>query len=308
MAQQSELAGTWEYRQGSATLVMALARDGSATLQGKLFKYTATANRLALIDESGAVSLYTFQLNGDELTLVGERSLGRMKFVRTAKAVDIPAQLHPDPPFTPSRRANPPKDEEEGLAGKWQSQAMTVEIFDDGTLTINGDKFRYRVDGRFITLANDEGTLRVEFQLTGDTLTTLYQGERTVYQRVRRGIRSTERSGGSNPPELFGKWCYMSNVTANNGGRMSNTCFTLYPNGTYDYYSETSSSNPYGGTSSQSSDSGTWSVSGATLIANSRSQGRVVYTLEKRNHPKTGDPMLMVDGDAFVTYTQRPPW
>ena len=114
-------------------------------------------------------------------------------------------------------------------------------------------------------------------------------------------------SGGANPAELAGKWCYMSNVTANDGGRMSNTCVTLYPNGTYEYYSETSSSNPYGGTASQSSDSGTWSVSGSTLVANSRSRGRQVYTLEKRNHPKTGDPMLMVDGDAFVTYTQRRP-
>jgi hypothetical protein len=128
-----------------------------------------------------------------------------------------------------------------------------------------------------------------------------------------RGAASAAADGmnesfGAHPAELAGKWCYMSNVTANDGGRISSTCFTLYPNGTYEYYSETNSSNPYGGTASQSSDSGTWSVSGGTLIANSRSRGRQVYTLEKRNHPKTGDPMLMVDGDAFVTYTQRRPW
>jgi len=32
---------------------------------------------------------------------------------------------------------------------------------------------------------------------------------------------------------------------------------------------------------SQSSDGGTWSVEGATIVANSRSQGRVVYQLEE---------------------------
>ena len=163
-----------------------------------------------------------------------------------------------------------------------------------------------------MVLSNREGSIRVEFQLNGDTLTTNYQGLRTVYRRVRGGASAAtdgmSESQGGNPAELAGKWCYMSNVTANDGGRMSNTCFTLYPNGTYEYYSETSSSNPYGGTASQSSDSGTWSVSGGTLIANSRARGRQVYTLEKRNHPKTGDPMLMIDGDAFVTYTQRRPW
>ena len=200
------------------------------------------------------------------------------------------------------------EEKDDGLPGLWKSNTATVQIFKDGKLTINGEPFRYRVDGKFITLSNNEGSARVEFQLNGDTLTTDYQGERTIYKRVRGGSESAVEASGANPPELFGKWCYMSNVTASNGGRMSNACFTLFPNGTYEYSSETSSSNPYGGTASEAHDSGTWSVSGSTLIANSRARGRQVFRLEKRNHPKTGDPMLMVDGDAFVTYAPRAPW
>ena len=206
------------------------------------------------------------------------------------------------------------EEEDTGIVGKWESAEFALEVFKDGKLTINGDQFNYRVDGRHVILSNNEGSIRVEFQLDRDSLTTNYQGQRTVYRRVRAassaslGGGGANESNGANPPELAGKWCYLSNVTARDGGRISSTCFTLYPNGTYEYSSETNSSNPYGGTSAQSSDAGTWSVSGSSLIANSRSRGRVVYTLEKRNHPKTGDPMLMVDGDAFVTFTQRRPW
>ncbi|HEV2883666.1 MAG TPA: hypothetical protein VGW36_02350, partial [Pyrinomonadaceae bacterium] len=111
-----------------------------------------------------------------------------------------------------------------------------------------------------------------------------------------------------NPSEFVGKWCYMSNVNSTGGGRMSNTCFTLYGNGTYEYYSETSSSGPIASSASQESDSGTWRVAGRTLTANSRARGTLNFTLEKRNHPKTGDPMLVLDGDAFVTYSPRSPW
>jgi len=89
---------------------------------------------------------------------------------------------------------------------------------------------------------------------------------------------------------------------------MSNSCFTLYQNGTYEYYSETSSSGPIASSASQESDSGTWSVTGSTLTAHSRARGTLTFSLEKRNHPKTGDPMILLDGDAFVTYSPRSPW
>ena len=100
----------------------------------------------------------------------------------------------------------------------------------------------------------------------------------------------------------------MSNVNSNSGGRMSNRCFTLYENGTYEYYSETSSSGPVASSASQESDSGTWTATSTTITRNSRSLGTETYSLERRNHPKTGDPMIVFDGDAYVTYSPRRPW
>lgn len=305
-AQEAKLTGTWRYSAGGVTLTLTLNPDQTGSLNGDSFRYTVSGNRLLAENGDGA-SVYTFTLNGDELTVSGENLPRALTFMRQGGGgggVFERGLMKKTDRATGAGEEN----EDKGLVGLWKSNTATVQIFKDGKLTINGAQFSYRVDGRFITLANNEGSARVEFQLDGDTLITLYQGERTVYQRVRRGSEPAEETGGANPAELFGKWCYMSNVTASNGGRMSNTCFTLYPDGTYDYYSETSSSNPYGGTASQQSDSGTWSVNGSTLIAISRSRGRQSFTLEKRNHPKTGDPMLIVDGDAFVTYAQRPPW
>lgn len=65
----------------------------------------------------------------------------------------------------------------------------------------------------------------------------------------------------------------------------------------------------YAGTSSQSSDFGTWNYDGTRIYYNSQNgQGSGSYLLEKRNHPKNGDPMIVLDGETYVTYYQKNPW
>jgi hypothetical protein len=49
-------------------------------------------------------------------------------------------------------------------------------------------------------------------------------------------------------------------------------------------------------------------VSGRTIIAYSNTHGKITYPFEKRNHPKTGDPMIVLDGDAYVTAYRKNPW
>jgi len=195
-----------------------------------------------------------------------------------------------------------------GLVGRWQSPDSEVVINADGTLTIDGTAFRYTIAGRIFTLIGSDGSLPMPFELSGDRLTVVMNGEAIVLQRRAAGPAATDAGGSAGGRELVGKWCYQSNVTASNGGRMSDECFTVHANGTYQYYAETSSSGPNGGSASQQSDAGTWSLNGSSLIVNSRSQGRSVYALTKRNHPKTNDPMVCLDGRCFVTYGPKPPW
>jgi len=108
---------------------------------------------------------------------------------------------------------------------------------------------------------------------------------------------------------LVGKWCYMNNSLNSS----TNRCITLNANGTHSYKSENSrtvnTAELYGGTASQGGDQGTWYVQGDRIYYNSQTQGQGSYRLEKRNHPKnSGDPMIVLDGEAYVTATLKAPW
>lgn len=205
------------------------------------------------------------------------------------------------------------------LIGKWKSSEAKVEFINKNTMTLNGQKYRYAVLGKVIIIQSAEGeSAEFPFELKGNTLIVYLSDRKVVYTRYTNedeeefdeGFQPTTNQSqrGSTPQELVGKWCYQANVQAQGGGRQSNICFTLYANGSYEYQGETTSTNVYGGTNSQSYDSGRWSATATTLTAYSSSGKTTTYTLEKRNHPKTGDPMLIVDGDAFVTYYQKQPW
>jgi hypothetical protein len=205
------------------------------------------------------------------------------------------------------------------LRGHWKSSEAVLEIKAGSKITINDAEYDYAVVGASIIVSNDEGEMVFPYKLAGDTLTVWVEGEKVVYTRMsadeikelqsaKRSTRGTEGGSGGVPQDLVGKWCYQANVQAQGGGRMSNICFTLRADGTYEYYGETSSSNPYGGSASQSGDSGRWSATATTLVARSKNGQTTTYTLERRNHPRTGDAMLIVDGDAFVTFYQRDPW
>lgn len=109
--------------------------------------------------------------------------------------------------------------------------------------------------------------------------------------------------------ELVGQWVYFSKFDAvNGGGSMTTTTLTLRGDGSFVYDSENSNTNPLGGTASQSHIEGAWSVAGTNISFRSK-DGVTTYRLEKRNHPKNRqDPMILLDGKAFVTATQRKPW
>lgn len=201
------------------------------------------------------------------------------------------------------------KPKEKGLVGTWKNKNATLQIKANGTMLINNVKYLYKASKDVITLTGNDGSAEIPYTLDGDSLTITYQEKKTGYERVKQSSDNDDNAGGGGVRrELVGKWCYLSSVTTNDGGRMSDRCITLRENGTYEYYAETTSSGDNGGTYSQTSDNGTWSATEETITANSKSEGTHTYSLEKRNHPKTGDPMIILDGDAYVTYNQRNPW
>jgi hypothetical protein len=303
--QQPALAGEWEGAYAGQRLALALKADGTGTLNGQPFSYTVRGRNL-VAEAGGEIYLYSFNLEGDRLTISGGVFEGSsVTFTRKGAAPGGGGGAVSSGPGGGRRAANAGG----GLVGRWRSSEATVQIRDDGTLVLNGEALRYRVRGNTITLSGDEGSLDIPFKLAGDTLTVEVEGRTVVYTRMSEGEEEPAAGGGgARPRELVGKWCYQSNVNTGGGGRVSNICFELTADGRYTYQGETSSSGPVASSASQEYDEGTWSATATTITAHSRSGRVTTFRLEKRNHPKTGDPMLVLDGDAFVTYYQRPPW
>jgi hypothetical protein len=116
------------------------------------------------------------------------------------------------------------------------------------------------------------------------------------------------KGGGASPQELCGTWQYFASVTANNGGGSSNEArFTLNPDGTYVYSAENCSTNPFGAAWGSARSRGRWTAT-ADSITFTDDTGSTTYGLEKRNHPRNQDPMLILDGKSFVTVYQKRPW
>lgn len=209
------------------------------------------------------------------------------------------------------------------LVGRWKSDIAEIEIRANGTVKINDDEFVYKVKNSVITVANDDGVMAFPFELDGDTLVVQVDGSEVVYTRIKGdaavgtvgtghgtsgGYPGSGSSSGEGIIQAFvGKWCYQANLNSANSYH-SRRCFTLFANGTYEYSTDYSQAGGTGGSSSGSYDSGRWTATRNAITAYSKSEGKIIYPIVLQNHPKTGDPMIVIDGDAYVTQTQKPPW
>src|SRR5438876_1128641 len=219
-AQEPGLVGSWQTKDSEAVMRVTFNPDGTGLLDSVAIKYVARGDKL-MVNEEGTINNYTFKLNGDVLVVSGGNLESRLTFVRQNNAKGFGKRRS-----DAEAEQNEVKPKEQGIVGRWQSSEATVQINDDGTLNLNGVTYRYAVKGNNITLANNEGALTFPFKLSGDTLQVLVDGRLVIYKRL-NGSASVANMGSTsaaNPQELFGKWCYMSNVNSSGGGRMSNSC------------------------------------------------------------------------------------
>jgi len=295
-------AGTWETQGPSGVVRLILKPGGTGTFGGGPVRWQFNQGVLSLTGPNGATVMYNAALTQNSLTLSGGNLTQPVVFQSAASE-------------SASGRGVPAGEAKKsaGLTGKWQGPQGIVQINADGSMLIQGVPYRYSVQGSTLTLIGNDGTLPVPYQLDGDALTVTLGGQVVTLKRLGAESAAQAEASGGVAAELVGKWCYFSSFSATaGGGSMTDECFTLFPDGTYQYHREGSISayapNVYGATASQTDDTGTWRLSGTTVTVVSRTQGTNTYTLEKRNHPKTGDPMVCLDGRCFVTYHQRAPW
>lgn len=289
-ALQAQFAGEYRGKEMQLT-VRAAGKEytGAIQFQGESMPFTATEANGKLqgrFQSQGAQFPFELRRDGAGFVLSTAGEEYRLE----------PAQSQPANPL--AKRT---------LVGTWKHSTGTLTFDASGNGTSNGSAFRYRVEADALILTDDQATLRFTHVLEGDTLRLT--GPTGVQLVLTRSTGEAAATAGAPSADLTGKWCYVANVNATGGGaRTTNQCFTLHPNGRYEYYGETDSYGPNGGATSQGSDAGTWTATATSITARSASGRVTTFQLERRNHPKTNDPMLVLNGQTFVTFYQKAPW
>jgi hypothetical protein len=274
------------------------AYTGALTFQGQ--KMPARL-RVAGADATGA-----FEVNGQSYAFTLAAAGSGFKLTSGGVEYKLERQGAAPSPTPPPTAAPAPASTAAaaGIVGTWRGAQGMARFNADGTGTMDGIPGRYEIHGSQVTLIGAQGQLTLGFDVRGDVLTLTGAGGSAALNRVKE-----ESGAGSVHQELVGKWCWISVTNANQGARQSSRCITLNSNGTYTYAGLTDSYNPYGGATSQSSDSGMWTATETTLTTRSAAGKVITYQLEKRNHPKNvRDPMIVLDGQSFVTAYNKPPW
>lgn len=194
--------------------------------------------------------------------------------------------------------------------GIWKNTNSEFELKKDGTTVLGGFPAQYTYQNGIMTFDFGAGIkMKYKVTISGNTMTSTGYGKTEVYQRAASknttsAVSNTKsvKSGGGK--EIAGEWCKFSNST--NYSYSSQTCITLYANGTYTYSGNSSTSGAYGSTAGQSGDSGTWSYDGKVLHINSRANGSIQYSCTKTYSGR--DVALNIDGTVFVTTQNRGGW
>lgn len=205
------------------------------------------------------------------------------------------------------------------IIGTWNNDEMgTLVFYANGNGSFAGGDFTYTSTSNKIFAHSDDGDFSYTYKFVNGEL--IISGgifpQPVAFTKMKAGSNSTNAGNtksGSIDKSIVGTWCWTNASGVNTNATSSNTrCIVFNSDGTYQYTYEGSisgsNSGYYGGSASQSADHGTWKLNGNSISVISASAGAITYSFQKKNHPKTGDPMIIINGDAYVTYYQRSPW
>jgi hypothetical protein len=301
---QSKIYGIWQNNQQGFQLMLILNPDGNGEFDGQTIQFKVQPKILAITAE-GITTSYNYQLNGNSLTLSGGDLEGNVTFSRNGAEPNVPAPPAPREPEKIRSENHASND----LIGSWSGNGEVIEFKPDGKCAYLGNVFPYQVSQGYVTLTSGQGNVMFAYRVEGKQLTLTANGRNVIYTKSEGNAAAPANTKGTVPMELVGEWCYMNMATNSQTSR----CLTLNADGTYVYSTQSSRSvntpDVYGGTASQGEHRGTWFVQGDRIYYNSPTQGQGSYRLEKRNHPKNvNDPMLVIEGEPYVTTTLRAPW
>jgi len=309
------VVGNWTNQETGTPLALALRPDGTGDFNGLALKYSVVGTKLTLAMTGSRPVTYDFLLSGNRLTLSGGDLSRSLDFLPATNPGSSEASAIP--PDTAASAPSPlPSPASAGIEGIWDGYGESIEFRAGGSVIYLGKQMNYSISGETLSLSAGGQALPMRFKVEGDRLSLSANGKVLVY--ARRGAASNAGRGANGElpgliaPELVGKWAWVNVTNTNSGGISSSESITINADGTYDYYNESAISvngpDLAGGTASNGRDHGKWRLEGAVLHVWSDSAGYHAYAFEKRNHPKTGDPMIVLDGRTYVTYWQKAPW
>lgn len=308
--QTGKIFGTWVNNDFGYAMTLLLNSNGSGEFDGSAITFTVQGDILSITQE-GTTNKYAFVLQPKTLMLSGGDLDAPISFNRQGTA---PASSGSNASQSTTQTSNTKGNT---VVGLWSNYGETIEFKNDGQVIYQGQQYPYTINGDHIHVSTAQGVLMMAYSVNGTQLNLTVNGQNLVYEKGKHTTTNTVQKAGTTggrhvDQSMAGKWCYVNVTTTNSGGVSSDECITLNTDGTYQYYSERSmsanTSSFSSGTSSQNSDTGTWWVDGGKVFYQSQTQGQGSYALEKRNHPKTGDPMIVIDGRAYVTFYNKAPW
>jgi hypothetical protein len=300
------LSGTWQSvdENGYAT-VLKLTPTGEGEYNGDPITYKLAGAKLKM-EVSGTTVEYQYILKGKKLTLSGGDLPAALVFSRTAVSAES------------SENRAEESAPAQSIVGTWYGPGQVVIFSADGTMTLNGTKMSWTVAGNILFVQAPNAANQYSFEVTDKGL-SIAIGDRLVdYSRTPSGGGAakgskTPAAGGVIALELAGRWCRVNLksgnlVGAQSAGTQSAGCITVNENGTYEFSADTAVTVSATAAKGQKYDRGTWRLDDDVLLVASELDGFKTRKLQKQNHPRTGKPMLVIDGESFLATFEKDPW
>jgi hypothetical protein len=314
-----QLAGIWTCPfDGGYTMKLELKPDGTGRLDDAPITYRSSGGKLTIMEDANTSTTYSYSLSGNKLVLSGGDLSAALSFSRGSGTTTAPkVATQKEPPSDKSSKMEKPS----GLVGTWTGPTGTLAFQETGKGTANGQPFTWSVSGDQLTTTDPTGTFVFSYVVQANDLAITGYGQTSNFKKGKANSQAeksanTNQSNTGKGQELVGKWCYLTSnynsLYSTKNSSFTNECFMLNADGTYSYQYEAnrsaSNGGNYGYSNSTDSDQGTWSFDGVDKVTVVSQKGTSTYTIEKKNHPKTGDPMIFVNGRGYVTFYNKKPW
>lgn len=166
-AQTATITGSWksETQQG---LYLQLNNDGSGGLGKEKIKWSENNNQFTVQTEDK--KNYIGYVNGPRLILTEKETQATLSFTKALSEQSARTSANVEPA--------------QKIIGLWKGTTGSMEFKKDGTLTNEGITYTYRISEKRITLFTANNSLEYSYTISGDTLTTSFNGVTNTFYKM----------------------------------------------------------------------------------------------------------------------------